>query len=166
MTLDPQAANRYPPVQTARRVAECLGDPAECARDVVECLGDPLACTYAQRAPLTIELERLFREHSTGDVVDLGGGITLIKNCRGLCELVPAPAFTVGHTIFTTGPDINPDTLREEKNHVTQYELLGDGFWMIYGASGVASAIGCLASGGDYGRCLHDSNILEILARP
>jgi RHS repeat-associated protein len=166
MLLD--APNSFPLIPSPRRAAECLGDPSECARDALSCAGDPLGCSYPLRAPFTIALEQAFRRLSTGDAIPLEGGITLITNCRGLCELVQDDAFTIGHTIFTTLPAISDRLLRHEKRHVEQYEKMGDRFWSAWLLSGGVSVIGCLAvlpAGGDYYDCLHDTNILEILAR-
>jgi len=56
---------------------------------------DEVETPYPARAPLTIALERAFRRLSTGDAIPLDGGITLITNCRGLCELVQDDAFTI-----------------------------------------------------------------------
>jgi RHS repeat-associated protein len=165
-----QAKNNFPHPPGVKRAGECVGDLEECGRDLTE---EVLKRTYSQRAPLTIELEQLFRQLSDGDyhTDPQDPGITIITNCRGICEFVQAPAFTIGHTIFTTQPTIEADTLAEERRHVDQFELLGDGFWPTWALSGLASLVGCLyerASGGswdDYGDCLHDSNILELLAR-
>ena len=166
MLLD--APYSFRPVPGVRRAAECLGDPSECATDAISCAGDPFGCTYSWRAPFTIALEQAFRRLSDGNAVPLEGGITLITDCKGICELVQAPAFAIGHTIFTTQPGLQSDTIRHEKEHVRQYEIMGDTFWGPWLASGGASVIGCFAVkafGGDYGDCLHDTNILEILAR-
>lgn len=76
---------------------------------------------------------------------------------------VPGPAFAIGHTIFTTSPAIQADTYAHEKRHVRQYEILGDAFWVIYGGSAAASALMCIREE-HYGKCVHDSIILEILA--
>jgi hypothetical protein len=168
-----QAKNNFPDLPGARRAGECLGDVAECARDAAERAAEELVRrTYYMRARLTIALEQLFRQLSVGDYKPdpEDGSITVIYNCRGICELVQAPAFAIGHTIFTTQSYINPNTLAHERRHVEQYEALGDGFWITWGVSGVASLVGCLydgATGGwdAYWDCLHDSNILEILAR-
>jgi hypothetical protein len=99
-----------------------------------------------------------------GDFIDKEGGITLITNCRGPCELVQATAFTVGHTIFTTEPGLRPELLEHEKAHVRQYEVLGDMFWIVYGGSGLVSQGLCGTGVINIGNCVHDSNILEILA--
>ncbi len=150
---------------------DCIGHPIRCGQHIVRCVKDPIECaidaTYAQRAPVTTGLENFFRGHSDGDVHNKEGGIRLITNCRGLCDLVQAPAFTIGHTIFTTAPFISEVTLRHESAHVRQYEILGDLFWLVYGGNSAVSALGCLDHlGGGFTECVRSSNILEILAGP
>jgi len=160
--LDPTKCTN--PVECAINGFDCVREPID---DAISCILDPFECTYERRSPVTRRLEQTLRTSvriSGGDFIDKEGGITLIINCRGLCELVQAPAFTVGHTIFTTEPTIFEQTLAHEKRHVRQYEILGDMFWVIWGGSGLTSQALCGTGIVNIDRCVHDSNILEILA--
>ena len=49
-------------------------------------------------------------------------------------------------------------------DHMRQYEILGDMFWIIWGASGLTSQGLCGTGVVNIDHCVHDSNILEILA--
>lgn len=147
-------------------IADCVSDPVDCGEDAFDFL---VESTYPRRAQLTIALERAFIAGSAGDTEEKEGGLRLITNCRGLCELVRAPAFTIGHTVFTTQPGIQPDTLAHERRHVGQYELLGDLFWIIYGGNAAVSAVACVKNAGGlpggYYDCIRATNVLEVLAQ-
>ena len=151
-------------------VADCFTSGAARAGDPAEKLKDlSLDVTYPLRARQPIRLENAFRLASFGDVQSKEGGITLITNCRGACQLVQAPAFTIGHTIFTTQGSISQQTLAHERRHVDQYEILGDSFWVVYGGNAAISLGVCLKNAGplsgSYYECLRSTNALEVLAR-
>jgi RHS repeat-associated protein len=162
---------------------DCVGDSAECVWNQFDCvvnpvgsliqasvdciLADIVGCTYPMRARFTIALESA----AVADALVTGGvphpkegGITLITNCGGICDLVGVP-FVIGHTIFTSDSSIDAATLAHEIQHVRQYELLGDLFWAIYLPNNAACLKQAIGSGSFQG-CIHDRNILEILAGP
>ncbi len=63
-------------------------------------------------------------------------GVVLYQNCGGVAGwisrgLTGGRVYTIGSFIFSPGP-VNPELLRHELAHVTQYNLLGEGFLPIY----------------------------------
>lgn len=152
-------------------VVHCATNPIECLNGSASCARDPFRCTYKDRSHFTRALEELVYSQSSGKT-EKEGGIRYVYNCTGLCAdlLGKYDAITIGHSIFTkeSQGDFGEQIKRHEQKHVRQYEILGDLFWPTYAGSAGEAALACaskIATGG-FAECVHDSNILEILAGP
>jgi hypothetical protein len=84
-------------------------------------------------------------------------------NCGGLAGLISigGRTFTLGSFIFPPG-DPDPELLEHEFAHVKQYEILGNLFWAIY----LRPNSICLAAPFNFQDCVHNINVLELLADP
>ena len=127
-------------------------------------------------------IEQTLLHGSGGQLVQVAEtSAQVLQNCTGICAdflvVVGAAAFTVGHTIFSAGPLLGigglPAGLDEavlldhELEHVRQYEILGDDFFRVYfGAALTAVPYCAVFHSSGFADCVHDHNILEVLAGP